>query len=158
VHFQILPYVEGNTSIYRCAGDPTAETATVVTSYMENSSLFKATNPLKIVQIASGTSNVLAFGPIYRNCNGNLVKWQHGISDTSYGPAIGSFATTITNPVLFQVPTTQCLRTNFVTPFPVALFAFGDGSVRGFGPGGVTTTFMNQIMDPMNSQVITFPN
>ncbi|VTR94985.1 Fimbrial protein MS11-C3/MS11-G2-like protein OS=Blastopirellula marina DSM 3645 GN=DSM3645_00840 PE=4 SV=1: N_methyl_2: SBP_bac_10 [Gemmata massiliana] len=157
VHYQILPYVEGNTAIYRCAGDPTNETATIVTSYVENGSLFSLT-PRKIIHIPAGTSNVLAFGPIYRNCNNNLVKWQKGLSDTGYVPDLISFPTTMTDPVRFQVPTAQCTSDRFVSPFPVALFSFCDGSVRGLSPGGTSTTFMNQIMNPKNDQPVIFPD
>jgi prepilin-type N-terminal cleavage/methylation domain-containing protein len=157
VHYQILPHIENNTTIYRCAGDPTSETADVVTSYVENGGLFALT-PVKIVNIRAGASNVLAFGPVYRNCNKNLVKWKRGASETGYVPDIISFAATITDPVRFQVPTSECTNDRFVSPFPVAIFAFADGSVRGLGPGGTSTTFMNQIMNRNNDQPVSFPD
>ncbi|OWK37777.1 DUF1559 domain-containing protein [Fimbriiglobus ruber] len=156
VHYQIYPYVERNSAVYRCAADPSSETASTVTSYMQNGNVF--TSPaLRIVQLTAGTSNLLAFGPIYRNCNGTLVLWEQTLSQ-GLVPNIGTFPTTVTNPVLYQVPSTSCTTAAFVTPFPIALFAFCDGSVRGLGAAATTTTFMNQIMNPTNAQPVTFPD
>ncbi|OWK37781.1 DUF1559 domain-containing protein [Fimbriiglobus ruber] len=162
VHYQIYPFVETNSNVYRCSADPSSETAPTITSYLQNDNLFPILTPMKIVQITAGTSNVLAFGPIYRNCNGSLVTWRTNTSDGLFpdlydGTNFGQFAATVTDPIRSQVPTSQCTQSRFVTPFPIALFGFCDGSVRGLAPG-VTAAFMNQIMNPTNSQPVTFPN
>ena len=154
VHYQIYPFVEKNSAVYRCPGDPSRETAPTITSYVQNGRLFKSPG-LRVVEVKAGTSNVLAFGPTYRNCNTRLVKWEFPLSDGGLTPTITA---AVTQPPLFRVPPAECAGGRFVSPFTVALFGFGDGSVRPLAPAACTPAFLSQIMDPANDQPVSFPN
>jgi prepilin-type N-terminal cleavage/methylation domain-containing protein len=152
VHYLVLPYCENDTRILKCPGDPSQVTSEQLTSYLGNASVFTAP-PRRVVQITNGTSNTLAFGPRYMDCNGLLTKWRY----TPYveGEATFTYAS-ITSATRYQIATSACLTTGFTTPFGVALFGFCDGSVRGLGPEAAIN-ILQAAANPVNSTPIRWP-
>ncbi|MCI0464694.1 MAG: hypothetical protein L0Z62_47835, partial [Gemmataceae bacterium] len=128
----LLPYFENNLAILKCPADPSQLTSEDVTSYLCNRNIFGAggSGNLRMQQLRAGTSNLIAFGPRYMDCNGRLSTWRVRGTFSVPEPTADYAAAAITTPTQFAVPTTDCVRTGF-SPGGKALWACqSDGRVQ----------------------------
>jgi prepilin-type N-terminal cleavage/methylation domain-containing protein len=153
----LRPFFETNRAILKCPGDPSKTTSTDLTSYICNASIFGSggTGNLMILQLTSGTSNVIGFSMRHQDCNGRLTSWRSAGSST--GDATGRyFFTDITGNTQFAVRTDQCALNTFSTGFPTLLLGFCDGSVRSYG-AELDPGFLQAASNPQTGAVLNWP-
>lgn len=141
----------------------------------------KPQRTLVLLSGTCGTSNLIAFGTRYAKCPGTdgtntytftaymgdnfLTRgYNYPMVDAQYGtpletPQVVPPPPLASPPIQASLPLDQCRADSgtYVSPFPVALFGFMDGSVHAFG-SGVTKETLLQFHDPDNATPITWPN
>jgi hypothetical protein len=160
IHLPILPYIEGNNlGVYKCPGDLSELVADDKTTYLCNGTAFNATDlTLSKISSMAGTSNTIAIGPRYMDCNGTQTVWKVTYNSSGPSPSADYQKTTITTPTQYLVPLNSCVTSGFSSPFAnAAYFGFFDGSVRPFS-GTATVPFLQQASDPFRVGPLTFPD